>query len=129
MDIFDNIILCSECNKKMEKIKVIRNGFELRALECPSCHEKTIHPADVEEYKKFSELRNKSFHVKLRMVGNSYAVSIPHEIIGFLRDTEEIEKEMDKMVTLAFEEMGKLSLMFEDKDKYLKKNKELIKNG
>ena len=125
MDIFDNVILCKECNKKMEKIKVVKNGFEMRALECHSCNEKILHPSDVEEYKRFSDLRSKSFHVKLRMVGNSYAVSIPHEIIGFLRETEEIEKRMDRMVTLAFEEMGKLSLMFDDKERYLKKNKEI----
>ncbi len=122
MDIFDNVVLCRECNKKMEKMNVLKNGFTIRVLECPDCNKKIMHPSDIEEYKKFSLLKNRFFHVKLRMVGNSYAVSIPHEIIGFLKETDEIKKKMDSIVTLAFEEMGKLSLIFNDKENYIKKD-------
>ncbi len=121
-DLFDNIILCKNCGKRMRKIAVVRDGFSLRALQCPACSKRICHPADIEEYKKFSGLKHKSFHVKLRMVGNSYAISIPHEIINFFKETEEIEKKMEKMVTLALEEADKLSLMFGmDKEKFLNK--------
>lgn len=93
----------------MGKAVVVRNGFQLRALVCPSGHEKLIHPADEEDYKKFKELRQKEFNVKMRVVGNSYAVSIPKEIVLFM---QEQEKFMNDMVRLCFEESGRLSLTF-----------------
>ena len=110
-DLFDNTVLCKECNARMSKIDVEKNGFLLRSLQCPKCNNRIYHPADVEEYKKFSEIRNKVFKVKLRIVGNSYAVSIPKEIVDFIHEQENI---MNDMVSLCFEEAGKLSLLFED---------------
>ena len=74
MDIFDNTILCKNCNVKMKKASVIRNGFEMRALVCEKCGNKIIHPEDEKEYNKFQELKGKTFRVKMRVVGNSYAV-------------------------------------------------------
>ncbi len=114
-DIFDNTILCRKCNSKMQKAQIVKNGFLFRALVCPKCNEKIIHPADEAEYDKFVNLKNKEFHVKMRLVGNSYAVSIPKEIVLFMREQEKI---MNDMVRLCFEDMGKLSLNFvELKDK------------
>ena len=108
-DIFDNTILCRKCNSKMQKAQLVKNGFLFRILICPKCNEKIIHPADEAEYEKFVNLKNKEFHVKMRLVGNSYAVSIPKEIVLFMREQERI---MDDMVRLCFEDMGKLSLNF-----------------
>jgi hypothetical protein len=108
-DIFDNKILCNKCGTKMEKAQVCKNGFALRAVICPKCSEKIIHPVDEQEYTKFISLRNKEFQVKMRMVGNSYTVSIPKEIVSFFKEQENI---MNDMVRLCFEEMGKLSLNF-----------------
>lgn len=124
VDLFENIVLCKDCGKRMQKIDVVRNGFDIRALQCPACSKKVYHPADIEEYKKFNSLKHKFFHVKLRMVGNSYAISIPREIIDFFKETEEIEKKMERMVTLALEEAGKLSLMFgmEEEERFLNKD-------
>lgn len=101
----------------MERATVIRNGFQLRALVCPNGHDKIIHPKDEEEYKKFKDLREKEFKVKMRIVGNSYAVSIPKEIVSFMQDQEKL---MNDMVKLCFEESGRLSLTF---DKFLEKEK------
>ena len=108
-DIFDNTILCKKCNSKMQKARVVKNGFLFRAVVCPKCGEKIIHPADEQEYHKFINLKNKDFRVKMRLVGNSYAVSIPKEIVSFMREQEKI---MNDMVRLCFEETGKLSLNF-----------------
>lgn len=108
-DIFEHTILCKRCKSVMEKATVIRNGFRLRALVCPMGHEKITHPRDEEEYKKFKELHQKEFKVKMRVVGNSYAVSIPKEIVSFIQDQE---KMLDDMVRLCFEEAGKVSLSF-----------------
>jgi len=109
VDIFDNPILCKKCKKEMQKAEVSKNGFLLRAVVCPDCHNKIIHPIDEQEYDRFIKLRNREFKVKMRLVGNSYAVSIPKEIVMFLREQEKI---MDDMVKLCFEDVGKVSLNF-----------------
>jgi uncharacterized paraquat-inducible protein A len=108
-DLFDSTILCNKCETKMEKLNIAKNGFILRAMACPKCKDKIIHPVDEEEYNKFINLKNKDFRVKMRLVGNSYAVSIPREIVLFMREQEKI---MDDMVRLCFEEAGTLSLNF-----------------
>lgn len=108
-DIFDNQILCSKCENKMQREEIIKNGFALRIMCCPSCSEKLIHPLDESEYNKFINLKNKEFKVKMRIVGNSYTVSIPKEIVSFMHEQE---KMMDDMVRLCFEETGRLSLNF-----------------
>lgn len=80
-------------------------------LVCPKGHEKIIHPSDEEEYKRFKELRGKEFNVKMRIVGNSYAVSIPKEIVSFMYEQE---KFMNDMVRLCFEDARKISLTFRE---------------
>lgn len=120
-DIFDNTILCKKCNAKMQKAQLVKNHFLFRVLVCPKCHEKLIHPADEQEYGRFINLKNKEFHVKMRLVGNSYAVSIPKEIVSFMREQEKI---MDDMVKLCFEDMGKLSLNFGNEEEKLNRKLE-----
>lgn len=108
-DIFDNTILCGNCNIKMKKVEIVKNGFILRAVICPRCNGKIIHPTDEQEYNRFINLKNKEFRVKMRLVGNSYTVSIPKEIVSFIREQEKI---MGDMVKLCFEEADRLSLNF-----------------
>jgi len=110
-DIFNNQILCKDCGKVMERKDVSKNGFILRIVECNKCRDKIIHPIDEHEYNKFINLRKKEFKVKMRLVGNSYAVSIPKEIVSFM---SEQEKMMGDMVKLCFEDMGRLSLNFKE---------------
>jgi uncharacterized paraquat-inducible protein A len=108
-DIFDNTILCKKCDTKMEKANLSRRGFFFRAVICPNCHEKILHPMDEQRYNKFITLKNKEFSVKMRLVGNSYAVSIPREIVSFMENQENV---IDEMVKLCFEEVGRVSLNF-----------------
>lgn len=108
-DIFDNTVLCKGCGKVMIPAKVNRNGFLLRALVCEPCRNKIIHPEDLKEYEVFQNLKKKNFKVKLRYVGNSYAISIPREIIDFMNEQED---KMSEMVDLCMEEFGRLSLHF-----------------
>ncbi|MFH1503237.1 MAG: hypothetical protein ABIE36_01110 [Candidatus Diapherotrites archaeon] len=112
-DIFDNTILCRKCNSKMHKANIAKNGFIFRAVVCPNagCNEKIIHPSDESEYDRFINLKNKEFRVKMRLVGNSYAVSIPREIVSFMQEQEKI---MNDMVRLCFEDFGRLTLNFEE---------------
>lgn len=110
-DIFDNKILCRKCDTEMEEAQVVKNGFLMRAKICRNCNEKFLHPADEQNYNKFINLRNKEYNVKMRLVGNSYAVSIPKEIVSFMNAQKKI---MDDMVRLCFEDMGKLSINFNE---------------
>lgn len=109
VDIFDNTILCKKCNTKMKKSELFKNGFLLRVMVCDGCNEKIVHPVDEQEYNKFINLKNKDFRVKMRIVGNSYTVSIPKEIVSFI---QEQEKMVDDMVRLCFEEVGRVTLNF-----------------
>ena len=108
-DIFDNTILCKKCKKEMTKKKFAKNGFLIRAVICDKCGVKVLHPVDEAEYNRFINLKNREFRVKMRLVGNSYAVSIPKEIVAFMREQEKL---MDYMVRLCFEEAGRVSLNF-----------------
>ncbi|MBU4501804.1 MAG: hypothetical protein KKA79_04375, partial [Nanoarchaeota archaeon] len=82
-DLFNTTVMCNKCHKETIKGFVKKEGFKLRSWKCPTCHEIWIHPADLQEYKKFQEIKNKEFKVKLRMVGNSYTISIPREIVDY----------------------------------------------
>ena len=84
MDIFDAKVTCKNCDKEMKKVIVNKNGFELRALKCEKCGESIVHPADLNASEHYKDLKGKTFHVKLRMVGNSHAISIPKEIFDFI---------------------------------------------
>jgi hypothetical protein len=112
-DIFDNAILCNNCKKIMKQVLVSKNGFNLRALKCEKCGEIIVHPVDKQEYDNFMRLKNKEFEVKMRLVGNSYAVSIPREIVNFMKEQEKV---MNDMVKLCFEDMGRVSLNFNSSD-------------
>ena len=109
VDIFDNTILCKKCDSKMKKAQLTKNRFMFRAVVCPKCNEKILHPVDEDRYNKFMNLKKKEYNVKMRLVGNSYAVSIPKEIVSFMRMHEKL---MDDMVKLCFEEAGRVSLNF-----------------
>jgi DNA-directed RNA polymerase subunit RPC12/RpoP len=129
MDLFENIVLCKNCGKKMKPSFVEKEGFRIRALICPSCSNKILHPTDIEEFNKFNSLKHRQFQVKLRLVGNSYTVSIPREIVNFMREEEpeSIHKKMqdhmhkqmqvmEQMVTMAMEEANKIGLSFNVRD-------------
>ncbi len=118
-DIFDAKILCKNCNIEMKPAIINKNGFELRAMKCDKCHDKIIHPADLNASSHFNDLKGKTFSVKLRMVGNSHAVSIPKEIVDFMNEMNDVHErgrrirsEIDNMVRLCFEDFGRLSLRF-----------------
>jgi hypothetical protein len=150
MDLFENTVLCKNCGKKMKPAVVIKEGFRMRALKCPSCSNLILHPNDLEEFNRFKQLRGRQFQVKLRVVGNSYTVSIPREIVNFLKEEETEAKQeknihqtlqehmkkqmqqMEQMVTLAMEESNKIGMMFnmpEEEKPERKENKRFTKVG
>ena len=112
-DIFDTKITCNKCNIAMNKGELVKNGFSLRMVECLKCGDRIMHPGDMGEYNQFVELKNKEFRVKLRIVGNSYAVSIPREIINFM---QEQEKMMNDMVSMCFDSAKRLNITFGERE-------------
>jgi len=111
-------ILCETCNQRTDKSQVSKEGFPLRIWTCPKCNKSWYHPADMQDYQNYKKLKEKTFKVKLRLVGNSYTVSIPREIIEF---QEEMQREMDDMIRIAMEGPEKLSLFFtKNFEKFLK---------
>jgi Zn-finger nucleic acid-binding protein len=112
-DIFDARILCKECSVEMKPEETYKSGIKIRTVNCPKCKEKIFHPEDLNKLKKYNDLKGKTYNVKLRMVGNSHAISIPKEIVDFINGANrKIHKEMNDMVRLAFEDFGKISLDF-----------------
>jgi DNA-directed RNA polymerase subunit RPC12/RpoP len=123
-DIFDMRILCKKCNAEMKPKVFEKNGLQLRAIECPRCKDKIIHPADLNCMNRYNDLKGKTYNVKLRMVGNSHAVSIPKEIVDLINEQHRLmseqhkrmNREMEDFVKLAFEDFGKLRLTFWDEE-------------
>jgi hypothetical protein len=94
---------------------VNKQGLELRAVKCPKCEDVIIHPADANGLANFNDMKGKTFNVKLRVVGNSHAVSIPKEIIDFMESHHKnMKKQMDDMVRMCFQDFDTLSLRFGD---------------
>ena len=126
-DIFDNAIVCEDCNRKTDRGVAHKDGFQLRFWKCPSCGKQWFHPADLKDYDNFNKLKQREFAVKLRMVGNSWAISIPKEMINFQEAVEQamastmashfaqmrqMSEKMNRMVRLCFEGPGKIGLFF-----------------
>lgn len=118
-DVFDTTILCKKCNRKMHPHVENRQGLELRAVKCPECGDVVVHPADLNGFEHFNDLKDKKFNVKLRMVGNSHTISIPKEIIDFMNERQkEMKRQMDDMVSLCFDDFDSLRVNFWDEDDF-----------
>ena len=112
-DVFDAKIMCKNCDEEMRQGFVNRKGAQLRAVKCDLCGDTIIHPADLNCLEQYKDLKGKIFNVKLRVVGNSHAISIPKEIVNFMNDMHKnTSGEMDDMVRLCFDDFRKLSLRF-----------------
>ena len=111
-DIFDAEVLCPTCNTRTKKEFEIKEGHKLRYFQCLKCSQRLYHPIDIRNYEEFKKLSGREFQVKLRMVGNSFSVTIPKEIIDFEERFEVIQEQMDRFMRLSLEEPGKISLCF-----------------
>ena len=117
-DVFNTTILCNNCNQATKKSYINKDGFKIRTMQCDSCKKEWYHPGDMQDYENFSRLRNKCFQVKLRYVGNSYAISIPREIIQF---EEEMQREINEMIQMSLESPERVSITFSKKIKHILK--------
>lgn len=116
-DVFDAKITCKNCDREMRQGFVNKKGVQLRVVKCISCGDTIIHPADLNCLNHYKDLKGKTFNVKLRVIGNSHAISIPKEIVNFINEMHKnSSREMDDMVRLCFDDFRKLSLRFGDND-------------
>jgi len=90
----------------MERGISLKDGFRLRVFQCPSCKARFFHPIDLETYEQYHKLKSKQYQLKLRMVGNSYCISIPKEIVRFAHVKE------DSFVSLSMEDPERIGIFF-----------------
>jgi len=109
MDIFNTTILCDNCNKVTQKIIIDKDNFKIRAAKCNDCNKTWYHPIDLKEYEEFQKFKEKNYKVKLRMVGNSYCVSIPREIIHYF---EQEENNIQEFINLQMQNPRTVSIIF-----------------
>ena len=107
MDLLDNTdVMCKTCKVAMQRGHTLKNGFKLRSFMCPKCKAHYLHPVDLEKYTEYNQLKEKQFNMKLRMIGNSFCISIPREIIRFNHIQE------NSIVSLSMEDPEKIRLIF-----------------
>lgn len=82
----------------MERGMAVKDSFKLRAFQCPNCKARYFHPADLDKLEQYRALKEKQYNMKLRMVGNSFTVSIPKEIVRFMHVKE------DSIVALSMDD-------------------------
>ena len=79
---FEKLKLKCECGGNMEKIKTEWKDLEVRAWQCKKCKEKIINPIDAQKALEIEKARKKAeLKVKIRQVGKSNVVTIPHLIM------------------------------------------------
>lgn len=82
----------------MERGIALKEGFRLRVFQCPNCKARYFHPSDLDKLNEFQKIKEKQFNMKLRMVGNSFTISIPKEIVRFTHVKE------DSIIALSMED-------------------------
>lgn len=107
MDLLENTdVLCKKCKEPMERAIALKDGFQLRVFQCPNCKARYFHPSDLEKYEEYHKLKEKQYSMKLRMVGNSFCISIPKEIVRFTHTRE------DSFVALSMEDPNNVRIVF-----------------
>ena len=75
---FENLKMGCECGGRMEKIKTLWKGIEVRGWRCRKCNEELINPADAQKALEIEKARKRNaLTVKLRKVGKSNVVTVP----------------------------------------------------
>ncbi|MFH1053351.1 MAG: hypothetical protein V1740_02935 [Candidatus Woesearchaeota archaeon] len=66
----------------MDKIKTKWKGIEVNGWKCRKCNEEVLNPVDAQKALEIDRARkNKELIVKLRKVGKSNVITVPHTIM------------------------------------------------
>jgi hypothetical protein len=103
---FENLKIKCECSGKMEHIRTLWKGIEVRGWKCSKCHEEVLNPLDAQKALEMEKARKKNLlTVKLRKVGKSSVVTVPIFIMETenLRDGQKLEWKLEagKMFLVA----------------------------
>ncbi len=86
VDNLDKIQITCSCGGKTKKIKTTWKNIPIRAWKCIKCGEEIFHPLDADNAMKIAKaIENKEFSVKVRKVGKSFTISIPHKLAKFIK--------------------------------------------
>lgn len=91
---FESLKLKCECGGAMDKIKTKWKGIEVSGWRCRECKEELINPADAQKALEIERARKSNkLKVKLRKVGKSNVVTVPHAIMEVenLKDGQKLE--------------------------------------
>ena len=89
IDDLDKIKISCPCGGKTKKIDTTWKNIPVRAWKCTKCSEEILHPLDAEKAMTIAKaIENKEFSVKVRKVGKSLTISIPHKLAKFIELNE-----------------------------------------
>lgn len=71
--------LVCECGGKVLETQIVWKGTKVKAWKCGKCDEELIHPVDAQRALEIERARkSKELTVKLRRVGKSAVITVPH---------------------------------------------------
>lgn len=78
----DKMKITCHCGGNTKKIDTTFKGIHVRAWKCLRCKERIIHPVDAQRALEILRAnKNKELKVKVRKVGKSMTLTIPHSLI------------------------------------------------
>ena len=100
---FEKLKLGCECGGKMKPTKTTWKGIDVKGWTCGKCGEEVINPADAQRALEIEKARKRNeLKVKIRRVGKSSVVTVPHKIMELvhLKNGQKLEWsiENDKLV-------------------------------
>ncbi len=94
VDEFDKIKITCPCGGSTTKINTMWKGIPVRGWKCKKCGEKILHPLDAEKAMIIAKAIEKGeLSVKIRKVGKSLTITIPHRLAEYfgLKEGEEAD--------------------------------------
>ena len=86
IDDLDKIKITCTCGGKTKKIQTTWKNIPVRAWKCVKCGEEILHPLDADKAMMIAKaIEKKEFSVKVRKVGKSFTISIPHKLAKFIK--------------------------------------------
>jgi len=81
-DLWEAEHLCTNCNAKMGREKIMIQGTPVRAWECRKCKETVLYPEDAQKVLILNKLRQ-GIPVKVGKLGEALMMRLPKEFAQF----------------------------------------------
>lgn len=93
-----NLKLVCECGENALETQTIWKGIKVRAWKCRKCGEELIHPIDAQRALEIDRARkSKELTVKMRRVGKSSVITVPHVLkeIYHIKEGRKVEWDVE----------------------------------